>query len=125
METNNELTTLRTEVAEMRVEIRTLISEMESREKRLAREREKEKEKAPTMPNRPKVSKVEAASILLMSPRNLQRIRKKVGLKWIKSGRETHYFLETIVAAIHAYQLAWSQKAFDSVRSRITKLPVL
>ena len=83
------------------------------------------KEKTYPLPQNPKVTKDEAASILLVSPRHLQRIRKKIGLKWRKEGRDTMYFLDSIVNAIRNNQLSWSPIAYDKIINRISKLPIM
>lgn len=56
------------------------------------------------LPNEPKVSKYEAAEILCISPRQLQRTRQKLKLKWRKVGKETHYLLKELVEAIERTQ---------------------
>ena len=86
----------------------------------------KEKNDArPQLPARPMVTKDEAAATLLVSPRHLQRIRKKLGLKWKMVGRETHYYLKEIVDAIHATQCPWDSVAYEKALKRLTRLPRL
>lgn len=118
----------------MEQDINTFISEMTQLRSELTRIGElltryekpkKTKEERPPLPHNPKVSKDEAAAILLVSPRQLQRIRKKIGLKWRMEGRESMYFLESIVNAICNYQLPWNPAVYDQILNRITKLPIM
>lgn len=71
----------------------------------------------------PVITKAEAASILCVSERHLQRIREDIGLKWKQNGRDSNYFLESIVVAIYKHQLPWSRKAFERVQARVSNLP--
>lgn len=75
------------------------------------------------LPNQPMVSKYEAAAILCVSPRHLQRIRKRLVLKWKKVGRETHYFLKELVEAIEKFQCPWNPVAYERAMKRVTRLP--
>lgn len=118
----------------MEQDINTVISEMSQLRSELSRITElltryekpkKAKEDRPTLPHNPKVSKDEAAAILLVSPRQLQRIRKKIGLKWRMEGRESMYLLESIVNAICYHQLPWNPAVYDKILTRITKLPIM
>lgn len=43
------------------------------------------------LPNQPMVSKYETAAILCVSPRHLQRIRKRLVLKWKKVGAVANF----------------------------------
>lgn len=117
MEQNKELQELRAEVAGMR-------SDMADLKNLLKEEKAKNQASKPPMPENPKVTKDECAAILLICPRHLQRRRKKLGLRWQKVGRETHYFIKELVAAIHKYQLPWNPKAYDAALARITRLPI-
>lgn len=115
---------LKDEVAGMRGEISRVLDYIKAKEEKERKARE-EKESRPKPPARPLVTKEEAASILLVSPRHLQRIRKKMALKWKKVGRETHYYLKEIVDAIHATQCPWNSAAYEKVLKRVTHLPQL
>ena len=75
------------------------------------------------LPNRPMISKEETAAVLCVSPRHLQRIRRKLGLKWRKIGRETHYYLKELVEAIQNHQCPWNVTAYEKAVRRITRLP--
>ncbi len=124
----HEITTtyesLKSEVAGMRGELSRVLEYLMAKEEKERKAREKQ-EAGPQMPVRPMVTKEEAAAILLVSPRHLQRIRKRLGLKWKKVGRETHYYLKEIVEAIHATQCPWDSVAYEKALKRVTRLPRL
>ena len=124
----HEITTvyesLKTEVAGMRGELSRVLEYLMAKEEKERKGKEK-KELHPQLPIRLMVTKEEAAAILLVSPRHLQRIRKKLGLKWKKVGRETHYYLKEIVDAIHATQCPWDSVAYEKALKRLTRLPRL
>lgn len=124
----HEITTtyesLKSEVAGMRGELSRVLEYLMAKEEKERKAREKQ-EAGPQMPVRPMVTKEEAAAILLVSPRHLQRIRKRLGLKWKKVGRETHYYLKEIVGAIHATQCPWDSVAYEKALKRVTRLPRL
>ncbi|WP_289066552.1 hypothetical protein [uncultured Alistipes sp.] len=124
----HEITTvyesLKTEVAGMRGELSRVLEYLMAKEEKERKGKEK-KELHPQLPIRLMVTKEEAAAILLVSPRHLQRIRKKLGLKWKKVGRETHYYLKEIVDAIHATQCPWDSVAYEKALKRVTRLPRL
>ena len=124
----HEITTtyesLKSEVAGMRGELSRVLEYLMAKEEKERKAREKQ-EAGPQMPVRPIVTKEEAAAILLVSPRHLQRIRKRLGLKWKKVGRETHYYLKEIVEAIHATQCPWDSVAYEKALKRVTRLPRL
>lgn len=124
----HEITTtyesLKSEVAGMRGELSRVLEYLMAKEEKERKAREKQ-EAGPQMPVRPMVTKEEAAAILLVSPRHLQRIRKRLGLKWKKVGRETHYYLKEIVEAIHATQCQWDSVAYEKALKRVTRLPQL
>lgn len=124
----HEITTtyesLKTEVAGMRGELSRVLEYIIAKEEKERKAKEK-KEAQPPMPVRPMVTKEEAAAILLVSPRHLQRIRRRLGLKWKKVGRETHYYLKEIVEAIHATQCPWDSVAYEKALKRVTRLPQL
>lgn len=124
----HEITTtyesLKSEVAGMRGELSRVLEYLMAKEEKERKAREKQ-EAGPQMPVRPMVTKGEAAAILLVSPRHLQRIRKRLGLKWKKVGRETHYYLKEIVEAIHATQCPWDSVAYEKALKRVTRLPRL
>lgn len=124
----HEITTtyesLKSEVADMRGELSRVLEYLMAKEEKERKAREKQ-EAGPQMPVRPMVTKEEAAAILLVSPRHLQRIRKRLGLKWKKVGRETHYYLKEIVEAIHATQCPWDSVAYEKALKRVTRLPRL
>ncbi len=115
-----DINTVLSEMSQLRTELSHITELLTKYEKP-----KKEKETRPPLPHNPRVSKDEAASILLVSPRQLQRIRKKIGLKWRMEGRDSVYFLESIVNAICHHQLPWNPAAYDQIISRITKLPVM
>ncbi len=75
------------------------------------------------LPYEPKVSKYEAAEILCVSPRQLQRIRVRMKLKWRKVGKETHYLLKELVEAIERTQCNWNPTAYERALKRVTRLP--
>lgn len=108
----------------MRGELSRVLEYLMAKEEKERKAREKQ-EAGPQMPVRPMVTKEEAAAILLVSPRHLQRIRKRLGLKWKKVGRETHYYLKEIVEAIHATQCPWDSVAYEKALKRVTRLPRL
>lgn len=85
----------------------------------------KEREAAEKKSANHKVTKVEAADILFVSPRHLQRIRVSLGLKWMVRGNTSYYYLKNIVEAIQNFDLPWNCKAYEKVISRISKLPIL
>lgn len=124
----HEITTtyesLKSEVAGMRGELSRVLEYLMAKEEKERKAREKQ-EAGPQMPVRPMVTKEEAAAILLVSPRHIQRIRKRLGLKWKKVGRETHYYLKEIVEAIHATQCPWDSVAYEKALKRVTRLPRL
>lgn len=124
----HEITTtyesLKSEVAGMRGELSRVLEYLMAKEEKERKAREKQ-EAGPQMTVRPMVTKEEAAAILLVSPRHLQRIRKRLGLKWKKVGRETHYYLKEIVEAIHATQCPWDSVAYEKALKRVTRLPRL
>lgn len=124
----HEITTtyesLKSEVAGMRGELSRVLEYLMAKEEKERKAKEKQ-EAGPQMPVRPMVTKEEAAAILLVSPRHLQRIRKRLGLKWKKFGRETHYYLKEIVEAIHATQCPWDSVAYEKALKRVTRLPRL
>lgn len=124
----HEITTvyesLKTEVAGMRGELSRVLEYLMAKEEKERKAKEKN-DARPQLPLRPMVTKEEAAAILLVSPRHLQRIRKKLGLKWKKVGRETHYYLKEIVDAIHATQSPWDSVAYEKALKRVTRLPRL
>lgn len=124
----HEITTtyesLKSEVAGMRGELSRVLEYLMAKEEKERKAREKQ-EAGPQMPVRPMVTKEEAAAIILVSPRHLQRIRKRLGLKWKKVGRETHYYLKEIVEAIHATQCPWDSVAYEKALKRVTRLPRL
>lgn len=124
----HEITTtyesLKSEVAGMRGELSRVLEYLMAKEEKERKAREKQ-EAGPQMPVRPMVTKEEAAAILLVSPRHLQRIRKRLGFKWKKVGRETHYYLKEIVEAIHATQCPWDSVAYEKALKRVTRLPRL
>lgn len=124
----HEITTtyesLKSEVAGMRGELSRVLEYLMAKEEKERKAREKQ-EAGPQMPVRPMVTKEEAAAILLVSPRHLKRIRKRLGLKWKKVGRETHYYLKEIVEAIHATQCPWDSVAYEKALKRVTRLPRL
>lgn len=108
----------------MRGELSRVLEYLMAKEEKERKARVKQ-EAGPQMPVRPMVIKEEAAAILLVSPRHLQRIRKRLGLKWKKVGRETHYYLKEIVEAIHATQCPWDSVAYEKALKRVTRLPRL
>lgn len=108
----------------MRGDLSRVLDYIVAKEEKERKAREKN-DARPQLPLRPMVTKEEAAAILLVSPRHLQRIRKKLGLKWKKVGRETHYYLKEIVDAIHATQCPWDSVAYEKVLKRVTHLPRL
>lgn len=115
---------LKTEVAGMRGELSRVLEYIIAKEEKERKAKEK-KESQPPMPVRPMVTKEEAAAILLVSPRHLQRIRKRMALKWQKVGRETLYYLKELVDAIHATQCQWDSVAYEKALKRVTRLPQL
>ena len=123
-ETTTVYESLRTEVADMRGELSRVLEYLIAKEDKERKAKEKLQAK-PQMPARPMVTKEEAAAILLVSSRHLQRIRKRLGLKWKKVGRETHYYLKEIVEAIHATQCPWDSAAYEKALKRVTRLPQL
>ena len=124
----HEITTvyesLKTEVAGMRGELSRVLEYLMAKEEKERKAKEKN-DARPQLPLRPMVTKEEAAAFLLVSPRHLQRIRKKLGLKWKKVGRETNYYLKEIVDAIHATQCPWDSVAYEKALKRVTRLPRL
>lgn len=112
------------EVSGMRGDLSRLLSYISEKEENERKAKEK-KEATPPIPQRPMVTKEEASAILLVSSRHLQRIRRKLGLKWKKVGRETHYYLKEIVEAIWATQCPWDSAAYERALKRVTRLPIL
>lgn len=115
---------LKEEVAGMRGDLSRVLDYIVAKEEKERKAKEKN-DAQPQLPVRPMVTKDEAAAILLVSPRHLQRIRKKLGLKWKTVGRETHYYLKEIVEAIHATQCPWDSVAYEKALKRLTRLPRL
>lgn len=124
----HEITTtyesLKSEVAGMRGELSRVLEYLMAKEEKERKAREKQ-EAGPQMPVRPMVTKEEAAAILMVSPRHLQRIRKRMALKWKKVGRETLYYLKELVDAIHATQCQWDSVTYEKALKRVTRLPQL
>lgn len=112
------------EVSGMRGDLSRLLSYISDKEENERKAKEK-KEATPPIPQRPMVTKEEASAILLVSSRHLQRIRRRLGLKWKKVGRETHYYLKEIVEAIWATQCPWDSNAYEKALKRVTRLPIL
>lgn len=115
---------LKTEVAGMRGELSRVLEYLMAKEEKERKAKEK-KDLHPQLPIRLMVTKEEAAAILMVSPRHLQRIRKRMALKWKKVGRETLYYLKELVDAIHATQCQWDSVAYEKALKRVTRLPQL
>ena len=121
METNERLEHLQSKVENMQGEISQILALVQSE----SAKKKKEVKLSQPPPPRPKVSKDEASRILLISPRHLQRVRKKYKLKWIMVGRDSYYYLDTLVEAITIYELPWDPAEFEKCKKRITKIPEL
>lgn len=117
-EIKDEVATLREEVATLRIQLKEQEEEAIRRHKELKNENDNY-----ILPSRPLVSKEEAAAILMMSSRQLQRVRGRLKLRWEKVGRETHYLLKDIVDAIWRVQCPWNYNAYERVLERVTRLP--
>ena len=108
METNENFEALQSKVDSMQGDISQILAYMES----VSAKKKKQEAKIPQPPPpRPKVSKDEAARILLISPRQLQR--------------DSYYYLDTIVEAIVIFELPWDPIEFEKCKTRITKIPEL
>lgn len=81
-------------------------------------------EKHPLIP-RIRVRKQIAADILIISPRHLQRVRKRFKFTCVKIGRDTYYFLDEIVNAILEFDLPYNEKVFEKEKARFTKALIL
>lgn len=108
----------------MRGELSRVLEYLMAKEEKERKAKEK-KELHPQLPIRLMVTKEEAAAILMVSTRHLQRIRKRMALKWKKVGRETLYYLKELVDAIHATQCQWDSVAYEKALKRVTRLPQL
>ncbi len=122
METNENFEALQSKVDSMQGDISQILAYMEDES---AKKKKKEAKIPQPPPPRPKVSKDEAARILLISPRQLQRVRKKYKLKWMMFGRDSYYYLDTIVEAIVIFELPWDPIEFEKCKTRISKIPEL
>lgn len=124
----HEITTtyesLKSEVAGMRGELSRVLEYLMAKEEKERKAKEK-KESHPQLPVRLMITKEEAAAILMVSSRHLQRIRKRMALKWKKVGRETLYYLKELVDAINATQCQWDSVAYEKALKRVTRLPQL
>lgn len=122
----HEITTvyesLKTEVAGMRGELSRVLEYLMAKDEKERKAKEK-KESHPQLPVRLMITKEEAAAILMVSSRHLQRIRKRMALKWKKVGRETLYYLKELVDAINATQCQWDSVAYEKALKRVTRLP--
>ena len=84
----------------------------------------RKEEKQPPM-ELPPIPNTVAASLLMISTRQLQRIRKQYNLKWLKRGREVLYFIGPLIEAINVYHLQWNPDVFDKIRSNLKNRPRL
>lgn len=111
---HEEVKSLKGEVSQLRA----LVNNEQKKKKREEEERSKMAEEA-------LVSKVDAADILMVSPRHLQRIRHKIGLRWKKNGRDSYYYMESILYAIRTHKLPWNSRVYEKVRTRVLTYPTL
>lgn len=122
METSTTLESIQSKVENMQGDISQILAHIETESKK---KKKKEVKIDSPPPPRPKVTKEEAAGILTISTRQLQRVRKKFKLKWAYFGRESYYYLDTIVEAITMYDLPWNPTLFEKIKSRIKTIPEL
>ncbi len=83
----------------------------------------KENEERDDMMSMPPISNYDAAQLLLMSTRQLQRVRRKYKLIWEERGREVYYHLTPIIKAIRNFNLHWNQSVLEKLMSNYKKLP--
>lgn len=110
---------MKQEVEWLRGEISQLRSQLYSESRKEKRLRAMLK----ALASNPIISKVEAADILMVSTRHLQRIRDEIGLKWKQNGRDSYYYLESIVIAIYKFHLPWNKRAYEKIKARVSDLP--
>lgn len=119
---------LKEEIARMRSDLSLIIEYIEATKDkwRTAEERQssdKQYEMETQLSARSLVTNREAADILLISTRQLQRIRTRLCLRWVRTGRETHYYLRDIVTAINTTNCRWDSAAYEKVLRRLTRRP--
>lgn len=73
----------------------------------------------------PPIQNYMAAKLLRMSPRQLQRVRRKYKLTWEERGREVFYHLVPIIKAISRLQLKWSEAVLDEIKKSHKKIPTV
>ncbi len=103
-------------------ELTLSVLELLKTEKKNEKRRKEEKEELMEIPP---ISKTLAASLLLMSPRQLQRVRDRYKFKWVKHGKETHYFLLPILTAIGQFNLTWDPAVFEKIKLSYQNRPRL
>ncbi|MCM1152588.1 MAG: hypothetical protein NC328_02900 [Muribaculum sp.] len=121
METNERLESLQSQVDTMQGDISQILAFVKTE----SAKKKKEVKIPQPPPPRIKVTKDEAARILLISPRQVQRVRNKYKLKWTMIGRDSYYYLDTLVEAIKLFELPWDPAEFERCKKRITKIPEL
>lgn len=82
-----------------------------------------EKEDKDSLVSMPPISNTDAARLLLISTRQLQRVRRKYRLIWESRGRCVYYHISPIIKAIRAFNLQWSQSVLDSLIANHKRLP--
>lgn len=116
---------IRLEMEEMRGKLSDVLFYIAKKEKEADEKKENPTAYADNfvLPPRPMVTKNEAAALLMISPRQLQRVRHRLKLKWEMVGRETHYSLKELVKAIWDTQCPWDIAVYEKILNRVTRLP--
>lgn len=85
--------------------------------------RRETKEKRDVVAEMPPIRNVEAADLLGMSTRQLQRVRRRYRLVWEIRGREVFYQLAPILRAIRRFNLCWNATVLDRLMDAHRSLP--
>ena len=101
-------------------ELLTKALDLLSKEKTAGREERDDQEALRAMPP---ISNYDAARLLRISTRQLQRVRGKYRLVWEARGRGVFYSLPSIIRAIRAYNLDWNDSVLRSLISNYHRLP--
>lgn len=83
----------------------------------------RKKEEKDVIREMPPIRNSDAAGLLQMSTRQLQRVRKTYKLKWERRGREVYYFLTPIISAIRIRNLRWNRQLLEKLLAGYRQLP--
>ncbi|MDE6499001.1 MAG: hypothetical protein K2L21_10120 [Muribaculaceae bacterium] len=101
-------------------ELLTKALDLLSKEKTARREERDEQEALRKMPP---ISNADTARLLLISTRQLQRVRRKYRLTWEARGRSVYYHIAPVIKAIRAFNLPWNDSVLRSLISNYRRLP--